>query len=269
MFRPIEEQRDEASIYIELAKASGFPLWGSTMAQKFFEGLMKFNKLENGQPSIPQKSILNLLLKICRQPGYKKLIKNPHGLLIADHQENSFLAKRVYTADKKVNLAPEIFLKASSELNDLFEKKSSKSNSFKLIIKRTVRTHNSWTHNTHRMIRGTDNTNYAYMNPKDAKKLKLKNGDLADVSNEFGSIRLPIKCMDDLLPGAVAIPHGWGHQHAKGLSVANKTKGVNVNILAGSGVNDIDPLSGMSKLTAIEVKIEKAKGEQAGSWSGN
>ena len=229
---------------------------------------MKFNKLENGQRSVPQKSFLNLILKMCRQPGFKKLIKNPHGVLVADHQENSFLAKRIYTVDKKVNLAPDSFLKAAIELNDLFEKKKSKSNFFKLIIKRTVRTHNSWTHNTERMIRGTENTNFAYLNSNDAKNLKLKNGDLVDVSNNFGSIRLPVKLSNEILSGAVAIPHGWGHQHAKGLSVANKTKGVNVNILAGSGINEIDPLSGMSKLTAIEVKIEKSKARRAETWSG-
>ncbi len=90
---PQGEQRDEASIYIELAKASGFPLWGSKVAQKFFEGLMKFNKLENGQRAVPQQSMLNVLLKVCRQPGFKKLLKNPNGWLRPDHKENDFLRK--------------------------------------------------------------------------------------------------------------------------------------------------------------------------------
>lgn len=265
---PEGEQRDEASIYIELAKASGFPLWGSLFAQKLFESLMRFNKSGNGQSSIPQKTMLNLLLNISGQIGFKKLARNKHGVLLADHKENSFLLKRVYTEDKKVDLAPEVFLHASNQLNDLFEKESKGTNQFKLIIKRTVRTHNSWTHNTQRMIRGTDNTNFAFMNPKDAKKLNIVSGDFIDVFNEFGRIRIPVKTMPELIPGSVAIPHGWGHQHAKGLNVANKTLGVNVNLLAGSGVDAIDPLSGMSKLTAIKVFIEKAKEQQEPTWSG-
>jgi len=265
---PQGEQRDEASIYVELAKASGFPLWGSKAGQKFFESLLRFNKLENGQRALPQRSMLNLLLKLCRQPGFKKLLKNPHGILTKDHEEHDFLGKRVYTADKKVNLAPEAFLNTGDNLMQLFAKELQRKNSFKLIIKRSVRTHNSWTHNTDRMLRGTGNTNYAYLHPEDAARLKLKEGGLADVSTEYGKIRIPVKFSDALMPGSVAIPHGWGHQHAKGLHVANKTKGVNVNILAGSGNGTIDPLSGMSRLTAIEIKIEAANGPMANTWSG-
>ncbi len=265
---PKGEQRDEASIYVELAKASGFPLWGSKAGQKFFESLLRFNKLENGQRALPQRSMLNVLLKLCRQPGYKKLLKNPHGVLMKDHKENDFLSKRVYTVDKKVNLAPAEFLATGEVLKQLFETELNRKAGFRLIIKRSVRTHNSWTHNTERMIKGTGHTNYAYMHPGDAESLKIKEGELADVSTKYGKIRIPVQYSDALMPGSVAIPHGWGHQHAKGLNVANKTKGVNVNILAGSGHDSIDPLSGMSRLTAIDITIEAAEGPQANTWSG-
>lgn len=266
---PQGEQRDEASIYIELAKASGFPLWGSKVAQLFFEGLMKFNKLDNGQQAVPQQSMLNVLLKICRQPGFNKLLKNPNGWLRADHKENDFLGKRVHTNDKKVALAPTVLMEAAhSRLQLLFETESNTNGYFKMITKRTVQTQNSWTHNTDRMIRGSENTNFLYLNPEDAIRLKLKAGDLADVSSKHGKLRIPVKILAELMPGTVAIPHGWGHQDAKGMRVASKTKGVNVNILAGSGVEAIDALSGMSKLTALEIKIEPAKGQQSHTWSG-
>jgi anaerobic selenocysteine-containing dehydrogenase len=266
---PQGEQRDEASIYIELAKASGFPLWGSKAAQVFFESLMKFNKLDNGQRAVPQQSMLNMLLKVCRQPGFKKLLKNPNGWLRADHKENDFLGKRVHTSDKKVALAPAVLMEAANaRLQLLFDAESNTNGHFKMITKRTVQTQNSWTHNTDRMIRGSENTNFLYLNPEDAIHLKLKAGDLADVSSTHGKLRIPVKILAELMPGIVAIPHGWGHQDAKGMRVASKTKGVNVNILARSGVEAIDALSGMSKLTALEVVIEPAKGEQAHTWSG-
>lgn len=265
---PQGEQRDEASIYIELAKASGFPLWGSKVGQKFFEGLMKFNRLENGQRSIPQKSMLNILLKLCRQPGFKKLLKNPQGLLRPDHEENDFLGKRVHTKNQKVDLAPTVLMAATARLQDLFEAESRAEKSYKLINKRSVRTHNSWTHNTERMISGTGHSNHLYLHPQDAQDLKLEEGQMADVSSKHASIRVPVKIIDGLLPGTVAIPHGWGQQHALGLNVANKTKGVNVNILAGSGEDYIDPLSGMSRLSAMEVSIQAAQEPQAHTWSG-
>lgn len=268
MVSPKGQQRDEASIYIELAKASGFPLWGSKMAQMFFGGIMKFNKLDNGQRSVPQQSMLNALLKICRQPGFNKLLKNEHGWLRGDHKENDFLGKRVYTKTRKINLAPEVFIKASNRLQSLFEVESKERDHFKMITRRSVKTHNSWTHNTERMIGGTENTNFLYLNPADAEQLNLQAGDFADVSSKHGTLRIPVQILEELMRGTVAIPHGWGHQNAKGLSVAGKTNGVNVNILAGSGPQEIDPLSGMSKLTALDVKIERAKDPLAHTWSG-
>jgi hypothetical protein len=66
----------------------------------------------------------------------------------------------------------------------------------------------------------------------------------------------------------VAIPHGWGHQDALGMKIASSTKGVNVNILVADGPNNVDKLSGMSKLTAIDVEISSANTPQKNNWSG-
>ena len=84
------------------------------------------------------------------------------------------------------------------------------------------------------------------------------------------SLRMPfvVRYPHEIKPGTVAIPHGWGHQGAKGLGIASRTRGVNVNLLAGSGPDQIDPLSGMSKLTALEVSVRAATGKQAHTWSG-
>ena len=65
------------------------------------------------------------------------------------------------------------------------------------------------------------------------------------------------------------MPHGWGHQHARGLSVAAKTAGVNVNLLAADGPAGADPVSGMAHLTGIPVEVTPAAGaREEGSWSG-
>jgi anaerobic selenocysteine-containing dehydrogenase len=49
-------------------------------------------------------------------------------------------------------------------------------------------------------------------------------GALADVATPTGAIRLPVSLCRDLQPGTVAVPHGWGHQKAKGLSFASTTR---------------------------------------------
>ncbi len=265
---PLGEQRDEASIYVELARSSGFPLWGSVVAQKVFELLLRFNRLKNGQRAVPQAFLLDVLLRICRQPRFGRLLRHPNGWLRNEHREGEFLGKRVYTADQKVNLAPSELIAGAEKLPSLYREELQKKGGFRMITKRAVQTHNSWTHNIERMLQGSENTNHLYMNPQDARSLRMENGDLADVSSKHATVRLPVKILSELQPGTVAIPHGWGHQAAKGLRIASRTKGVNVNLLAGSGIDEVDPLSGMSRLTAIEVSIEPATGVQASTWSG-
>ena len=89
------------------------------------------------------------------------------------------------------------------------------------------------------------------------------------MTSATGTVRLPVRLLDDLMPGTVALPHGWGHQHATGLSVASRTSGVNVNLLAADGVDGVDPASGMAHLTGIPVTVAPAAGPRDTSdWSG-
>jgi hypothetical protein len=50
----------------------------------------------------------------------------------------------------------------------------------------------------------------------------------------------------EMTPGTVALPHGWGHRG--GWSLANAAGGVNVNLLASSEPEDLEPLAGMAFL---------------------
>ena len=110
--------------------------------------------------------------------------------------------------------------------------------------------------------------NHLYMHPNDAQRENFAEGTLVDVSTDSGAIRLPVSLCDDLLIGVVAVPHGWGHQ-ASGQRIAAASPGVNVNIIARSGVDAIDALSGMSRLTAIPVRLSMAsENETANNWSG-
>jgi len=87
--------------------------------------------------------------------------------------------------------------------------------------------------------------------------------------DELSQVRLPMRTLADLMPGVVALPHGWGHQHAKGLRVAQRTRSVNVNLLAADGADALERSSGMARLTAIEVEVSRATGPQdSTSWSG-
>ena len=92
---------------------------------------------------------------------------------------------------------------------------------------------------------------------------------ISDVESATATVRIPVKLLADLMPGTVALPHGWGHQHALGLSVAGKTAGVNVNLLAADGPEKLEKVSGMAQLTGIPVDVRPADGPRdTRSWSG-
>ena len=269
---PAGEVRDEATIYLDLCRASGVSLFGSRLAQTALEGLRAAHTRRHPgeQPSLPQELLLSLLLRITGQRSFERLLRAPHGILREPHRAGDFLGKRVVTGDGRVDLAPAPLLaQAKLQLEAAFAREKASAGKLKLITKRAVQTHNSWTHNLEEMVAGDRSTNYLYVHPDDAARLGLSDGALADVATDSGTVRVPVRFSADLMPGTVALPHGWGHQHADGLSVARKTRGVNVNLLAADGPSRIERVSGMAHLTGFVVDVRPAAGPQdVTSWSG-
>ena len=265
------EALDEATIYLELAKASGLPLFGSRVFQAAMVALQRLlgRRHPSGLREVPQETLLSALLRVAGEGSFAKLLRSPHGRARPDHAGGDFLGQRVLTDDGKVQLAPPELLAEAAALEARFEAERRDAHGLRLITKRFVKTHNSWTHNAPEYLRGEDDTNYLYMNPDDAKARGLAEGDLADVTTKTDTVRIPVKLLPDLMPGSVALPHGWGHQHARGLSVASKTHGVNVNLLSADGPEAVERVSGMARMTAIPVEVAPAEGAlDASSWSG-
>ncbi|RMG20613.1 MAG: hypothetical protein D6730_19575 [Bacteroidetes bacterium] len=266
---PEAGQRDEASIYLDLCRYSGVPLFGSRMAQWMLQSMMWLNSLgKKGPARLPQTLLLNLLLKVCRQKSFGQLLKHPHGLLRPPNQPGSFLQKRILTESGKLQLAPLPLMEEAEKLPRSFERELQQKDELKLITRRAVTTHNSWTHNHPEFLKRGGSTNYLYMHPRDAHARGLEEGQLADVCTDTAQVRVPVKFHSELMPGTVALPHGWGHQHSL-LSVAGRATGVNVNLLAADGPDQIEAVSGMAHLTGFVVKVSPAPGPlNTKSWSG-
>ena len=265
------EQRDEASIYLDLCRASGVNLFGSKAAQRFFDlaRLMHGRRHPDEQRGLPQEWVLSLLLRLTGQGSFRPMLRHPHGLPRPPHRGGDYLGQRVVTPDGLVQLAPPSLMEQAGKLEADFEAERGAGTQLKLITRRAVHTHNSWTHNADEFISGGRHTNHLYVHPDDAARLGLREGDLADVSSTTATVRVPVRLLDDLMPGTVALPHGYGHQHATGLRVASKTSGVNVNLLAADGPDNLERASGMAHLTGIPVAVRPAAGPQAtGHWSG-
>ena len=263
---PPGEARDEATIYLDLAAACGRPLFGSRMFQGIMRSLATLNRLrlprDATYAALPQRGLLGLLLKICGQPGFKRLLAQPHGWLRPDHEPGSFLGQRVYTDDGRVALAPSDLLTrardliAGGELDPVAELVRQPGR-YRMITRRSVTTHNSWTHNYAPFLRGDNDRNYLYMHSRDMAREGFAELDSIDIASSTGRICLQVRPLDDLMPGVVAVPHGWGHQDS-GLSIARQAGGANVNVLHASGPAHVDDISGMSTLTGVPVRLVRA-----------
>jgi anaerobic selenocysteine-containing dehydrogenase len=126
-----------------------------------------------------------------------------------------------------------------------------------LIGRRQLRSNNSWMHNLPTLVRGKERCT-ALVHPDDAERLGLVDGEEAVVRSRAGEIVVPVEVTEDVMPGVVSIPHGWGHDlPGVALSVAGEHAGTNSNVLADELV--LEPLSGTAVLNGIPVELEPAR----------
>jgi len=199
---------------------------------------------------------LNLLLKLGpHKLSLKKLKMHPHGIDLGPLEPR--LDKIISTKDRKINLVPEKLVADLARLEERIEQWSSPNkDEFLLVSRRSLRSNNSWMHNSPRLVKGKQDCTLI-MNKGDAGRLGLINGQLARVSTQIGEIKVPVEITDDIMPGVVSMPFGWGHnQEGVKLRVAKEHAGVNVNEVTDEKLYDV--FSGISILDGIPVKVAKS-----------
>ncbi len=185
----------------------------------------------------------------------QKLIDNPHGIDLGALKP--CIIERIKTSDGKVNLAPQLYLDDIPRLKDMLSQPArDKDYPFDLIGRRLARSHNTWTQNSKRLVKGK-NPVTLQLNPKDATDLGVENGQLLSVSSNVGEIKIEALINDDILQGVVSMPQGWGHnQKDTGMSIAATQPGVSINDLTDA--NRVDLLTGNAALNGTKVSIKVA-----------
>jgi anaerobic selenocysteine-containing dehydrogenase len=183
----------------------------------------------------------------------KKLRANPHGIVLGKHVATGVLSEKLRTPGKRVQLAP-------TEIRSEIERLGSSNGDhpdfpLRLIGMRELRSHNSWMHNSPLLMRG-GRVQALRIHPDDAAATGLEDGGTARLESKNGEVTVPVKVTDELTPGTVALPHGWGHRG--GWQLANRNAGANVNLLSGAGPDDLEPLAGMAFLNGIPVRVSPA-----------
>ncbi len=183
---------------------------------------------------------------------------NPHGVDLGPLQPR--LPERLFTEDKRIHLAPEMVVNDLARVREAFfgGRNGAEPSPLLLIGRRDLRSNNSWMHNSHRLVRGKDRCT-AIMHPDDAAARGLAEGQRVQVESRVGCITLPLAVSEDIMPGVVSIPHGWGHDRpGVGLHVAQRHAGASYNDLSDECF--LDELTGNAALSGVPVRVTAAPG---------
>lgn len=189
----------------------------------------------------------------------RKLKKEVHGIDLGPLRP--CLPKRLRTSDKRVQLAPKALVedieRVKTKLLGDASRVVSTNGNLLLIGRRRLRSNNSWMHNSERLVKGKPQCTML-MHPEDAAERALEEGQRAVVKSRVGSIEIPIEISDEMMPGVVCIPHGWGHDR-KGvqLEVAQQNAGASINDLTDNLA--IDALCGTAAFNGTPVTVEASE----------
>jgi anaerobic selenocysteine-containing dehydrogenase len=165
------------------------------------------------------------------------------------------LPARLRTPKRRIELAPAPFVEDAQRLLATLDDDRN-DQPLLLIGRRHLRSNNSWMHNSRRLVRGKDRCTLL-MHPDDATRLGVAGKAKVVVVSRTGRIEALLELSDEVMPGVVSLPHGWGH-HRPGieLSVAEEHAGVSINDLTDESV--VDDLCGNAVLSGVPVRVESA-----------
>jgi formate dehydrogenase len=257
--------RHEWWIYTRLADAMGVRIFGSAAASAAAKLAARVAYTQIGRRLPGTEKLFDGMLKQGGLPGAKAMSReHPHGLLLPENLGGNFLGtERVLTSDGKVDLAPPVLVaEFEKQAEALYADEIANADRIKLIGIRQMRRMNTSSANSPELVRET--TNFAYLSPDDAHRIGVENDDRVEVTSQFGRIEIPIRISEEMMPRTVAIPQCWGHARAGGLSHAAQHPGVNSNLLAGDGADNVERLSGMSHLSGILIDVRRLDEGRAG-----
>ena len=201
---------------------------------------------------VPPETKLNFGLQFGKYNlSVAELEKNPHGVDLGALK--SCLPERLFTENKRINLAPELLVK---DLERLRDHEAEKDFPFVLIGRRHLRDNNSWLHNSEILTKGKNRCTLL-MNAADAQTLNFAADQKIKVSSRVGAVEIPLEITDKIMRGVVSMPHGYGHDRdGVKLDTARQNAGVSINDLTDE--LQIDELTGNAAFSSARVRLEAA-----------
>ena len=155
----------------------------------------------------PTRMIQVLLARGSGTRTLTELRRKPEGIDLGPLQAGQ-LPGRLRTRDRTLDLAPALVLE---DLLRLGEVAPPADGELVLIGRRHKQDCNSWMHNSERLTKGRPR-HQLLMHPDDLAARGLLDGATVTVSSRVGSVKVDVQATEDVMPGVVSLPHGYGHQ---------------------------------------------------------
>ena len=234
---------DDAALEQELEKAMG-PAAGQVMAalapqrgpERLLDLALRTGPYGDGFGRVPDGLTLD------------KIKDAPSGIDLGPMARR--IPEALRTPSGKIELAPQMLL---DDLARVASELAAPAPDLVIVGRRQLRSNNSWMHNLPVLAKGAYRCT-ALVHPVDAARLGLIDGGMAQLRNGARRIDVQVEVSEEMMPGVVSLPHGWGHDLAgTRLAVAAERPGVNLNALLDENLRD--PLSGNAVLSGVAVEM--------------
>jgi anaerobic selenocysteine-containing dehydrogenase len=163
------------------------------------------------------------------------------------------LARRIRHRDRRVHLDAPPFLEAFDSFARDPAANRPRPGELLLIGRREVRTNNSWMHNVPTLVAGRERC-VLLVHPEDARRAGVRDGETAILESRVHRGPVPVRISDEMRPGVVSLPHGWGHARAaRFLRTAGARPGVSINDWTDDA--ESESMVGQSILNGVPVRL--------------
>jgi anaerobic selenocysteine-containing dehydrogenase len=211
------------------------------------------------QPSVAPEQIVDFGLQsgpyAAQGLSLARLRENPSGIDLGPLQPQ--LPGRLRTSDRLIHCDTPEPLADLQRLRAEFDHKNSprvdKLRPLRLIGRRHIRSNNSWMHNYQRLVKGKNRCTLL-MHPADLEQRGIAHGSEVTVRSRVGELRVVVESSEQIMPGVVSLPHGYGHDRAGiRMKIAQRHSGVSCNDITDELA--LDALSGNAAVNGIQVEV--------------
>jgi anaerobic selenocysteine-containing dehydrogenase len=244
LFARAADGRHDWEIFSELTARIGGASWLGRVAARASRRLLLH---------LPPERLLDVGLRLGPyRMSLARLKRFPHGVDLGPLAP--CLPRRLYTPDRRIDVAPAVFVRDVERLRARLDSgRGGAAGGLVLIGRRDLLSNNSWMHNVPRLMKGPTRCTLR-VNPADAARLQLTDGSRVSVRSASGCITSGLEVSDEMMPGVVSLPHGWGHTRSGvRLRVAADRAGVSVNDITDEQF--VDRLTGNIVFNGVPVEV--------------